>query len=48
MEPAWALVALTAAALLMAPDTMDYLWVGVGGFLGANARYALGVWLVGR
>jgi CrcB protein len=25
-----------------------YLWVGVGGFLGANARYALGVWLGGR
>jgi CrcB protein len=24
---------------------MDYLSVGVGGFLGANARYALGVWL---
>ncbi len=27
---------------------MEYLWVGVGGFLGANARYALGVWIVGR
>jgi CrcB protein len=27
---------------------MDYLWVGVGGFLGANARYALGVWLASR
>ena len=27
---------------------MDYVWVGLGGFLGANARYALGVWLVGR
>jgi CrcB protein len=27
---------------------MDYLWVGVGGFLGANARYALAVWLTGR
>ncbi len=24
---------------------MDYLWVGVGGFLGANLRYALGGWL---
>jgi len=21
---------------------MEYLWVGIGGFLGANARYALG------
>ena len=21
---------------------MDYLWVGLGGFIGANARYALG------
>ena len=21
---------------------MDYLWVGIGGFFGANARYALG------
>jgi len=21
---------------------MDYLWVGIGGFLGANARYAMG------
>jgi CrcB protein len=27
---------------------MDYVWVGVGGFLGANARYALGVGLAGR
>ena len=27
---------------------MDYLFVGMGGFLGANARYALSVWLVGR
>ncbi len=27
---------------------MDYLWVGLGGFLGANARYALGRWLVDR
>jgi CrcB protein len=27
---------------------MDFLWVGVGGFLGANTRYALGVWLAGR
>lgn len=25
---------------------MDYLWVGVGGFLGANLRYTLGAWLV--
>ena len=24
------------------------LWVGVGGFLGATARYALGVWLGAR
>jgi CrcB protein len=27
---------------------MDYLWVGLGGFLGANARYALGVWIIQR
>ena len=27
---------------------MDYVWVGVGGFLGANARYALGAWVVDR
>jgi CrcB protein len=27
---------------------MDYLLVGIGGFLGANARYALGVWLADR
>jgi CrcB protein len=27
---------------------MDYLWVRVGGFLGANARYALGAWITGR
>src|SRR6476661_8817976 len=29
-------------------DLMDYLWVGLGGFLGANARYILGLWIVGR
>ena len=27
---------------------MDYLWVGLGGFLGANARYALGTWIIQR
>jgi len=27
---------------------MEYLWVGIGGFLGANARYALGGWIVNR
>lgn len=27
---------------------LAYLWVGLGGFLGANARYALGKWIVGR
>jgi CrcB protein len=26
----------------------EFLWVGLGGFLGANARYALGLWVVGR
>ena len=26
----------------------DFLWVGLGGFLGANARYALGSWVVNR
>ncbi|HEY3083635.1 MAG TPA: fluoride efflux transporter CrcB [Chloroflexota bacterium] len=26
----------------------DVLWVGLGGFLGANARYALGLWVVNR
>ena len=25
-----------------------YLWVGVGGWLGANARYALGTWVAAR
>ena len=24
------------------------LWIGLGGFLGANARYALGMWAAGR
>lgn len=27
---------------------MDYWWVGLGGFLGANLRYVLGRWLVER
>lgn len=27
---------------------MDYLWVGMGGFLGANARFGLSRWLVDR
>ncbi|SRR6266536_1610427 len=27
---------------------MEYLWVGLGGFFGANVRYILGVWIVGR
>ena len=27
---------------------MDYVWVGLGGFLGANARYALNGWIVDR
>ena len=27
---------------------MEYLWVGLGGFVGANARYALGVWIADR
>jgi len=27
---------------------VDYLWVGLGGFLGTNARYALGTWIVQR
>jgi CrcB protein len=27
---------------------MEYLWVGVGGFLGTTARYALGRWIVDR
>jgi CrcB protein len=26
----------------------DFLWVGIGGFLGANARYALSLWVVNR
>ena len=25
-----------------------FLWIGLGGFLGANARYWLGLWLAGR
>jgi fluoride exporter len=27
---------------------MQFLWVGLGGFLGANARYLLSVWVIGR
>jgi CrcB protein len=27
---------------------LPYLWVGLGGFLGANARYILGNWIAGR
>jgi CrcB protein len=27
---------------------MDYLLVGIGGFLGANTRYALGAWIADR
>jgi CrcB protein len=27
---------------------MEYLWVGLGGFLGANVRYALGLWIAAR
>jgi fluoride exporter len=27
---------------------VEYLWVGLGGFLGANARYVVGVWMVER
>jgi fluoride exporter len=27
---------------------MNYLWVGIGGFLGANARYLLSVWIARR
>src|SRR5687767_1653737 len=26
----------------------DFLWVGLGAFLGANLRYALGLWVVNR
>lgn len=26
----------------------DLLWVGLGGFLGANARYLLGAWIAAR
>ena len=27
---------------------MEYLWVGVGGFAGANVRYVLGAWIGNR
>jgi CrcB protein len=27
---------------------VEFLWVGLGGFVGANARYALSVWLIER
>jgi CrcB protein len=27
---------------------MNYVWVGVGGFLGAVARYAVGAWMTRR
>src|SRR3954468_19908249 len=27
---------------------MEYLWVGVGGFVGANARYVISNWMVAR
>ena len=26
----------------------DYVWVGIGGFAGANARYILGAWINAR
>jgi CrcB protein len=27
---------------------VDFVWVGLGAFLGANLRYALGTWIVDR
>src|SRR6266571_9163681 len=27
---------------------MEYLWVGLGGFIGANVRYIFGTWVVHR
>src|SRR5215207_8054651 len=27
---------------------MEFLWVGIGGFLGANLRYYLSVWIADR
>ncbi|HEV2107633.1 MAG TPA: fluoride efflux transporter CrcB [Thermomicrobiales bacterium] len=27
---------------------MEYLWVGIGGFIGANARFIVGRWIGGR
>ena len=27
---------------------MEYLWVGIGGFAGANLRYVLGAWIGNR
>lgn len=28
--------------------SVEYLWVGLGGFAGANARYIVGRWMIGR
>jgi CrcB protein len=39
---------LTAARPESKAEDMDYLWVGLGGFLGANARYALSLWMINR
>ncbi|MFC2031622.1 fluoride efflux transporter CrcB [Chloroflexota bacterium] len=39
---------LSDAAVATGSDMPTILWVGLGGFLGANARYWLGLWLVGR
>lgn len=27
---------------------MDYFWVGIGGFVGANTRYIVATWVAGR
>lgn len=27
---------------------MQFIWIGIGGFLGANARYLVSIWAAGR
>lgn len=29
-------------------DMMTYLWIGVGGFLGANTRYCVNQWIISQ
>jgi CrcB protein len=42
------LVIFTAAGRRSKTTPMDYVWVAIGGGVGAVARYGLGLWIVGR